>query len=141
MAAAAKGYRGQSAAGCPQRVSLPRRRRVRWSHRLRWPFPVAVFELENSPVDDPVGYSLWKVLCRSGGGTIRFRVSTGRRGGDRPRRRPRQSVIGGLSIADRIAIAGETTLIVGNRGGAETFPYGYFRAWRLDTNTGRFERS
>ena len=27
----------------------------------RWRFPVGVFELENSPVDDLVAYSLWKV--------------------------------------------------------------------------------
>jgi hypothetical protein len=30
---------------------------------LRWRFPVGVFELENSPADDLVAYSLWKVLC------------------------------------------------------------------------------
>ena len=29
----------------------------------RWPFPVAVFELENSRQDAKVTYSLWKVLC------------------------------------------------------------------------------
>jgi len=51
-----------------------------------------------------------------------------------------QSVIGGFSIADRLAIQGETTVIIGNRGGSETFPYGYFKAWALDTNMGRFER-
>ena len=28
----------------------------------RWPFPVAVFELENSPDDDRVAYALWKLL-------------------------------------------------------------------------------
>ena len=28
----------------------------------RWPAPFAVFELENSPRDDRVAYSLWKVL-------------------------------------------------------------------------------
>jgi len=31
-------------------------------------------------------------------------------------------------------------LIIGNRGEAQTFPYGYFRAWTLDTNTGRIQR-
>ena len=51
------------------------------------------------------------------------------------------SVIGGWSIADRLALGGDTTLIVGNRCGAETFPYGYFRNGTLDTNTGRFERA
>jgi hypothetical protein len=29
----------------------------------RWPFPIAIFELENSPSKDLVSYSLWKVLC------------------------------------------------------------------------------
>jgi hypothetical protein len=48
-------------------------------------------------------------------------------------------VIAGLSIAERLAISGETALVVGNRGDAETFPYGYFRAWALNINTGRFE--
>jgi len=52
-----------------------------------------------------------------------------------------QSVIGGFSIADRLAIRGATTVIIGNRGGSETFPYGYFRAWTLDTNTGQFQHA
>jgi len=30
---------------------------------VAWPFPVAVFELENSRQDDKVAYSLRKVLC------------------------------------------------------------------------------
>jgi len=51
-----------------------------------------------------------------------------------------KTVIGGFSIADRLAIRGDTTVIIGNRGGSETFPYGYFRAWTLNTNTGRFDR-
>jgi hypothetical protein len=51
-----------------------------------------------------------------------------------------ESVIGGLSIEERRAIKGETSLIIGNRGVAETFPYGYFKAWTLDTNTGRFDK-
>jgi hypothetical protein len=29
----------------------------------RWRFSISVFELENSPIDDLVAYSLWKVLC------------------------------------------------------------------------------
>jgi hypothetical protein len=49
-------------------------------------------------------------------------------------------LVGGLPLAERLAISGETLLIVGNRGGAKTFPYGYFRAWTPDTSTGRFER-
>ena len=40
----------------------------------------------------------------------------------------------------RLADEGDTTVIIGNWGGSETFPYGYFRAWTLNTNTGRFDR-
>jgi hypothetical protein len=38
------------------------------------------------------------------------------------------------------AIAGETVLVVGNRGEGETFPWGYFKFWMLHTNLGRFEK-
>jgi len=106
-----------------------------------WPFPVAVFELENSPADDPVGYSLWKVLCVRAAARFVFAYRRDVEEGIAQVDRLKEVVIGGLSIADRLAIGGETTLIIGNRGGAETFPYGYFRAWTLDTNTGRFDRS
>ncbi|MDE2100039.1 MAG: hypothetical protein KGL39_22485 [Patescibacteria group bacterium] len=107
----------------------------------RWPLPVAVFELENSPADDPVGYSLWKVLCVRAAARFVFAYRRDVAEGITLVDRLAQSVIAGWSIADRLAIGGETMLIIGNRGGAETFPYGYFRAWTLDTNTGRFERS
>jgi hypothetical protein len=107
----------------------------------RWPFPVAIFELENSPRDDQVSYSLWKVLCvrASARYVFAYRLDAGE--GITLVSRLGESVIGGLSISERLSIQGETSLIIGNRGGAETFPYGYFRVWRLDTNTGRFERS
>ena len=106
----------------------------------RWPVPVAVFELENSPADDPVGYSLWKVLCVRAAARFVFAYRRDVAEGIALVDRLAQSVIGGWSIADRLAVGGDTTLIIGNRGGAETFPYGYFRTWMLDTNTGRFQR-
>ena len=40
------------------------------------------------------------------------------------------------SIADRPAIGGDTTVIIGNRAAMETFSYGDFKAWMLDTNSG-----
>src|SRR5262245_37131581 len=40
-------------------------------HR-RWHFPIGVFELENSPADDLVAYSLWKVLCVRAGLRVVF---------------------------------------------------------------------
>jgi len=51
-----------------------------------------------------------------------------------------EAVIGGLPIEERLQVAGDTCLVVGNRGEVETFPYGYFKTWVLDTNTGRFRR-
>ena len=30
--------------------------------------------------------------------------------------------------------------VVGNRGEGETFPWGYFKFWLLDSNLGRFEK-
>jgi hypothetical protein len=106
----------------------------------RWPFPIAVFELENSPVDDLVGYALWKVLCVRAAARFVFAYRRDVEQGIALMSSLTESVIGGFSIADRLAIRGDTTVIIGNRGGSETFPYGYFRAWTLDTNTGRFER-
>lgn len=108
--------------------------------KARWPLPAAVFELENGRDDDRVAYSLWKVLCVRAALRVVFAYRRDAAEGVGLVARLTESVIGGLSIADRQALAGETTLIVGNRGGADTFPYGYFRAWTLDTNTGRFDR-
>jgi len=106
----------------------------------RWPFPIAIFELENSPIDDFVGYALWKVLCVRAAARIVFAYRRDAEAGIALIGHLTQSVIGGFSIADRLAIRGETMLIIGNRGVSETFPYGYFKAWALDTNTGRFAR-
>ena len=106
----------------------------------RWPFPIAIFELENSPVDDLVGYAFWKVLCVRAAARFVFAYRLDAEEGVALVGHLNQSVIGGLSIADRMAIRGDTTLIIGNRGGSETFPYGYFKAWTLNTNTGRFDR-
>ena len=50
-------------------------------------------------------------------------------------------VVGSLSIEQRVGLAGETMLIVGNRAEASTFPYGFFKSWVLDANTGRFARN
>jgi hypothetical protein len=106
-----------------------------------WPLPVAVFELENSRTDDRVGYSLWKVLCVRAALRVVFAYRRDVAEGAELVGRLASSLIAPMSITDRMALAGETTLIVGNRGGAETFPYGFFRAWTLDTNTGRFDRA
>jgi hypothetical protein len=108
---------------------------------LRWPFPIAVFELENSNEAERVAYSLWKVLCiraplrvvfayqrESGEGTVLVNQLAG-------------AVIGSLPLNQRLALTGETSLIIGSRGEAALFPYGYFKVWTLNANTGRFERA
>jgi hypothetical protein len=107
----------------------------------RWPLPVAVFELENGRTDDRVGYSLWKVLCVRAALRVVFAYRRDASEGAELVGRLAAALIAPMSIADRLGLAGETTLVVGNRGGAETFPYGFFRAWTLDINTGRFDRA
>jgi hypothetical protein len=49
-------------------------------------------------------------------------------------------VVGGLRPEQRITLEGQTVLAVGNRGEGETFPWGYFKFWILNTNLGRFEK-
>ena len=142
---AAMGWRA-AAKGCPGKV-LPVSRGeyleldvvAFGDSSVRWPFPIAIFELENSPSNDLVDYSLWKVLCVRAAARFVFAYRRDVEEGVALVSHLGQFVIGGLSIEDRTAIKGETTLIIGNRGGADTFPYGYFKAWTLDTNTGRFE--
>ena len=82
----------------------------------RWPLPVAVFELENGKDDDRVAYSLWKVLCVRAALRVVFAYRRDAEEGTELVGRLTDSLIGGLSIADRLAITGETSLIIGNRG-------------------------
>ncbi len=104
-----------------------------------WLFPIAAVELENSRNDDRIAYSLWKVLnvqarlravlcyrpsAEDGAGLVRYLGKT---------------VVQSMSLADRTALDGETVIAVGYRNQAETFPYGYFKWWRLNANVGNFE--
>jgi hypothetical protein len=106
----------------------------------RWPLPVAVFELENKQRGEWVGYSLWKVLCVRASFRVVFAYRGDASEGPSLVAGLTEEVIASLSTEQRLAITGETLLVVGNRGEAETFPYGYFRGWRLEKNTGKFER-
>ena len=106
----------------------------------RWRLPIAAFELENHRTDDRVGYSLWKVLCLRTELRVVFAF---RRDWEESRRSVDaigRDVVGSLTVAERISVAGETALIIGNRGDGESFPWGYFKMWLLDTNVGRFEK-
>jgi hypothetical protein len=107
----------------------------------RWPMPIAVFELENSATLERVAYSLWKVLCIRAALRVVFAYRRDTSEASALAGQLTDAVIAGLSIDDRLALGGETCLIVGNRGEAGTFPYGYFKVWGLDPNTGRFART
>ncbi|MBI5364694.1 MAG: hypothetical protein HZA53_16075 [Planctomycetes bacterium] len=105
-----------------------------------WKFPVAVCELENSTSDDLVAYSLWKVLCVRCGLRV---VLCYRPEADAAAPLVAQLagvVVSAMPIAERSALSGETLVVVGSRNEASTFPYGFFQAWKLNPNTGRFER-
>lgn len=106
----------------------------------RWPLPAAAFELENDRSDDRVAYALWKVLCLRTPLRVLFayrpdwersRELVGTLAGE---------VIGGFRPEERIELGGETVVVVGNRGEGETFPWGYFKFWKLDANLGSFEK-
>lgn len=111
------------------------------SNQTDWPFPTAVFELENSRQDDKVAYSLWKVLCVRTELRVVFFYRRDVGAGSALVQHLADAVAGSLPIAQRLALTGETMLIVGNRAEASTFPYGFFKAWMLDKNTGRFGRA
>lgn len=107
---------------------------------VRWASPTAVFELENARTDTRIAYSLWKVLCVRAKLRVVFAF---RRDWETSRKTVTavcEDVIGGMSIADRMDIGGETLIIVGNRGDGDSFPWGYFKCWRLDANLGRFNK-
>ncbi len=105
----------------------------------RWRFPIAAIELENSRDDDRIAYSLWKVLCVRAELRMVFCY----------RRQPEQGaalvaclrdeVVGALGVNERMALSGETVIVVGSRDEASRFPYGFFKWWLLEKNTGTFQ--
>lgn len=104
----------------------------------RWRFPTAVMELENNAQEDRIAYSLWKVLCVRA--ELRA-VFCYRRDADEAAplvRRLRDEVIAGMGLEHLGGLHGETLVVVGSRGEAATFPYGFFKWWRLDANTAQF---
>jgi len=105
---------------------------------VRWPFPVAVFELENSHRDDKVAYALWKVLCVRARLRVVFCYRRNLADGSALVRHLTKTVVGSLPLETRARLLGHTLLIVGSRADESTFPYGFFKSWRLDKNTGRF---
>lgn len=103
-------------------------------------FPAAVCELENSADTDLVAYSLWKVLCIRCGLRIVFCYRPDPSEGPPFVASLAAGVIEAMPIAERAGLEGETLVVVGSRSESSTFPYGFFQAWKLNSNTGRFER-
>ncbi len=104
----------------------------------RWPFPLAVFELEN--VKERAAYSLWKVICVRAKLRVVFAY---RNDWDQVKelvRSLKHDVIDGFTIEERMTLDDRILVVTGSRGEGETFPYGYFKVWRLNPNIGAFER-
>lgn len=107
----------------------------------RWRFPSAVIELENSQNDDRVAYSLWKVLAVRADLRVVFCYRRSSARGSALVRALREEVIEAMGIAGRMKLEGETLLVVGSYDSSSTFPYGFFKWWRLENNTGMFTQS
>jgi hypothetical protein len=105
-----------------------------------WHFPASVCELENAASDERVAYSLWKVLCIRCQLRLVFCYRAEPRAGVPLVTWLGTSVVKTIPIAERANLEGETVVVVGSRNEADTFPYGFFQAWKLNTNTGLFER-
>jgi hypothetical protein len=106
----------------------------------RWRFPLAVIELENQASADRIGYSLWKVLCVRAPLRIVFCYRKEQAEVSALMSDLSRHVIASLALTERADLEGETLVIVGSRGNADTFPYGFFHWWELNRSTGKFER-
>jgi hypothetical protein len=106
----------------------------------RWRFPVGIFELENGRTDDPVAYSLWKVLCVRAALRVVFCYRSDAAQGSRLVSHLSKAVTQAMEVQDRTVLSGQTLLVVGSRNEAATFPYGFFKDWLFDVNCGRFAR-
>ncbi len=106
--------------------------------RTRWRFPVAAVELENSRSDDRIAYSLWKVICVRAALRVVFCYRRSPEQGAALTRFLSSEVVTSLGTAQRAQLDGETIVVIGSRGEAATFPYDFFKWWRLEHNTGAF---
>lgn len=103
-----------------------------------WSFPVAIAELENSLDEDRIAYSLWKVLCVRSDLRIVFCYRHSFSSAPALVSYLGSQVIRALSVAERMSLKGETCLVIGSKNDSSTFPYGFFKWWQLDKNTGNF---
>ena len=106
----------------------------------RWRYPKAVIELENNPNLDLIAYSLWKVLAVRADLRLVFCYRRSPELGTALVKHLRDEVIGAMGLTGRVALDGETVLVIGSRSESTTFPNGFFNWWCLNTNIGNFER-
>jgi hypothetical protein len=104
----------------------------------RWKFPITVIELENSRDDDRIAYSLWKIVCVRAYLRMVFCYRKSADEGSRLLKALREEVIQAMELNHRISLQRETLVVVGSRDSSAAFPYGFFKWWRLNTNTGTF---
>jgi hypothetical protein len=104
----------------------------------RWRFPSAIFELENSYKDDQVAYSLWKLLCVRSEFRIVFCYRKDNEQAVKLIKFLQNDVINSMGLSERVELAGETLVIVGIKDESSRFPYGFFKWWKLDKDTGIF---
>lgn len=113
-------------------TALPQARSV-------WRFPAIVCELENSARDEVVAYALWKVLCIRHALRVVFCYRSARADVPRLIRTLSDGVVGAMALQDLERLSADTLVFVGSRSESDTFPYGFFQAWILNRNLGRFE--
>ena len=109
------------------------------TEKAPWRFPLLVAELENSQKDDRVAYSLWKVMSVRAALRIVFCYRPAPHEGPTLVGHLGRDVVAPMSAEERTRIRGQTLVAVGSRNESRTFPYGFFRSWLLNRNTGRFE--
>ncbi|MGC9455724.1 MAG: hypothetical protein ACP5HU_12820 [Phycisphaerae bacterium] len=104
----------------------------------RWRFPKAVFELENVLKDDRIAYSLWKVLCVRADLRVVFCYRKTSSEASALVQLLSDEVVGAMGVQGRIDLQGEILVVVGSREESAYFPYGFFKWWQLEPNTGKF---
>ena len=109
--------------------------------KKRWLFPSVVIELENSAREDFIAYSLWKVLCVRSDLRVVFCYRKQAAAIPKLIEHLRSEVVEAMELGRRVKLAGRTLVVVGSRADADTFPYGFFSWWELETNTGRFVKA
>lgn len=105
----------------------------------KWPAPHAVFELENSARDDRVAYSLWKIMCVRA--NLRVVIAYRRTWGTATAlpNRLAVDVLPGMRHTQDVLLD-DVVIVMGSRSDGESFPWGYFKFWRLDHGVGRFTK-